>query len=294
MHYYKYHIGDNLLNTIGLSMIEEGAYRRLVDMYYAKGSLPKDFAVLCRLVRVVKKAEMDAVRFVLAEFFEETDDGYINRQVDESLEEASDKSDKARKMVEARWNKKNSNTTSNTRSNTTSNTRSNTTSNTRSNTIHKPITNINNKERGEYIESIACEENFSPPVFSDENTVIDVPEIKERAAITTYLRSQGINATSNQKTDNLIEKGAKMQHFVDAVSIAKSKNKSSFDYILGTVKGLLEDEKNIQSSTKTEQKYNQKFDPVAWVKANPANQQHGLQPIGNFIDVPVREVSNAE
>lgn len=296
MYYYQYHIGDNLLNTIGLSMTEEGAYRRLIDMYYSRGRLPKDFKLICRLTRATKKAEVDAVRFVLAEFFEETEDGYINIQVDQSLSEAAEKSEKARNAVAARWNKNNndttsdtgSNTSSNTKRNTTSNTLSNTGSNASSNTIQYPISNNHKPIKDREENSFREEESVL-----DEKIEIDAFEVKERAAITTYARSQGIQAVGHQGLDELIAQGATMQHFVDAIPIGKSKGKSSWRYILGIVRGMLDDSKNAQVP---QQRANPqaKFDPVAWVRDNPANQQHGLQPIGNFIDVPFREVSHAE
>ena len=86
MNYYERHIGDLIKNTAHLSMIEDGAYNRLLDVYYTReGPLPGTLKECWKLARATSKAERDAVSYVLAEFFELRDDGYHQARCDEVI-----------------------------------------------------------------------------------------------------------------------------------------------------------------------------------------------------------------
>lgn len=86
MRYYKHNIGDYAQATAHLSMTEEGAYRRLLDLCYStEAPLPADVTRVCRLVRATTRQERAAVEAVLAEFFDLTDDGYRQRRVEREL-----------------------------------------------------------------------------------------------------------------------------------------------------------------------------------------------------------------
>lgn len=70
MNYYEHHLGDYLRDAGHLSMLEEGAYRRLIDAYYIRErGLPGDLRECCKLAKATTKAERDAVAYVLREFF---------------------------------------------------------------------------------------------------------------------------------------------------------------------------------------------------------------------------------
>lgn len=105
MNYYPFHIGDYARDTAHLSILEDGAYRRLIDLYYAtEKPLAKDRTKLYRLVRAQSKAERSAIDTVLAEFFSETEMGWTHTRCDTEIAKAKEKSDKARRSIESRWN----------------------------------------------------------------------------------------------------------------------------------------------------------------------------------------------
>lgn len=87
MNYYEHHLGDYAKDTTSLSMLEDGAYRRLIDVYYSKEfPLPADFAKVCKSARANSKVEKAAVQFVLDEFFTLTPEGYRHKRCDEEIE----------------------------------------------------------------------------------------------------------------------------------------------------------------------------------------------------------------
>lgn len=81
MNFYKHYIGDFQRDTAHLSLLERGAYRELLDALYAnERPLPKDRKDLYRIARCESGADRKAVDRVIAEFFTETTEGYIQRR----------------------------------------------------------------------------------------------------------------------------------------------------------------------------------------------------------------------
>lgn len=106
MNYYSHHIGDYLTDTAHLSILEDGAYRRLMDRYYtSEAPLTADENALFRLLRARSDDEKDAIRIVLAEFFTLTDDGWSHKRCDAEIAAYKDKSVKAADAANKRWNK---------------------------------------------------------------------------------------------------------------------------------------------------------------------------------------------
>jgi uncharacterized protein YdaU (DUF1376 family) len=104
MNYYEHHLGDYMRDTAHLSLLEDGAYRRLIDAYYVRERpLPIDLKECCKLARAVTKPERDAVAYVLKEFFERTEEGYRQKRCDEVLQKYLDKKNKAAASANARW-----------------------------------------------------------------------------------------------------------------------------------------------------------------------------------------------
>lgn len=105
MNYYEHHLGDYMRDTAHLSWLEDCAYRRLLDVYYVRErALPADIRECCKLARAVTKPERDAVSYVLAEFFEQHDDGcYHQKRADEEIQRYQDKQAKAKRSADARW-----------------------------------------------------------------------------------------------------------------------------------------------------------------------------------------------
>jgi len=87
VNYYEHHLGDYAKDTLHLSMLEHGAYRLLLDRYYAtEKGIPADQAH--RLARARTRDEREAVDAVLAEFFVLTDGVWCNRRADEEVAKA--------------------------------------------------------------------------------------------------------------------------------------------------------------------------------------------------------------
>ena len=104
MNYYEHHLGDYLRDTAHLTMLEDGAYRRLMDCYYVRESpLPSELREACRLVRAVTKQERDAVAAVLREFFIPGPDGWRHKRCDVEVARFQDKQRKAKASADARW-----------------------------------------------------------------------------------------------------------------------------------------------------------------------------------------------
>lgn len=104
MNYYPHHIGDYLRDTAHLSLVEHGAYRRMLDVYYAtEKPLPKPQGQIYRLVGAKTNAEKLAVDVVLGEFWLESDAGWKNTRADSEIAKAQEKSEKARTSAGHRW-----------------------------------------------------------------------------------------------------------------------------------------------------------------------------------------------
>ncbi len=75
--WYSFYPKDYRDKTSGLTMAQDGAYRRLMDEYYITGKpLSANADVLLRVCRAFDEAERVAVTFVLDEYFTLMDDGW--------------------------------------------------------------------------------------------------------------------------------------------------------------------------------------------------------------------------
>ena len=109
MNYYPFHIGDYVSATRHLSWEEDAAYRRLLDTYYVQEKpLPADLRAVCRLVLATTDSQREAVRVVLDEFFELTEDGWINSRADAEIHAMREKQQKQRDKANKRWHKQGS------------------------------------------------------------------------------------------------------------------------------------------------------------------------------------------
>lgn len=137
MNYYQHHIGDYVRATAHLTWMEDCAYRRMIEWYYAEEKpLPSDKRQLYRVIRAVSKQERDAVDAVLSEFFHPSDDGFRHRRCDAEIERAQSKSTKAKQSAALRWQSEgNANASPNAMR-----------SHSVGNALHKPITNSQKEE----------------------------------------------------------------------------------------------------------------------------------------------------
>ncbi|SDV49086.1 YdaU family protein [Chitinasiproducens palmae] len=97
MNYYPHHIGDYLAATAHLTMVEDGAYRRLMDLYYThEQALPADVTRVCRLARAMTADERAAVQTILEEFFTLENSGWTHKRCEEEIKKAQAAADRAR------------------------------------------------------------------------------------------------------------------------------------------------------------------------------------------------------
>lgn len=102
---YQFHIRDYLTKTRHLTLLEDLAYRRLIDTYYTEEQpLPADPARAARLIAMPDNvAEVTAV---LNEFFTLEDSGWTNQRCDFEITKYHGKADSARRANKAKVEKK--------------------------------------------------------------------------------------------------------------------------------------------------------------------------------------------
>lgn len=87
MNYYPFHLGDYAKDTAHLTMIEDGAYRRLLDLYYTRERpLPGDMQTIYRLCRARTKQEREAINSVLQEFFVDKENQFTHNRCEKEIE----------------------------------------------------------------------------------------------------------------------------------------------------------------------------------------------------------------
>lgn len=103
MNYYERHIGDYLKDTSHLSLLEHGVYTRLLDVYYTReGGIPQ--SEVARLIQARSKDERAALAVVLGEFFVLRDGLYVQDRSEREIAKYKEKSEKAARSANARWN----------------------------------------------------------------------------------------------------------------------------------------------------------------------------------------------
>jgi uncharacterized protein YdaU (DUF1376 family) len=94
VNYFPFHLGDYTAHTAHLELLEDLAYRRMLDAYYLReGPLPNEIAEIGRLIRM--RANLSDVEAVLKEFFYETAEGWRNDRADEEIAKMREKQTKA-------------------------------------------------------------------------------------------------------------------------------------------------------------------------------------------------------
>lgn len=84
MHFYGFNIGDYASHTKHLTLLEDLAYRRLLDLYYLQEQpLHGDASAIARLIGM--REHSAEVATVLQDFFQETPEGWRNERADEEV-----------------------------------------------------------------------------------------------------------------------------------------------------------------------------------------------------------------
>jgi uncharacterized protein YdaU (DUF1376 family) len=104
MNYYPFHVGDYVLATRHLGLLEDLCYRRLLDLAYTSEA-PIDDAPerISRLIGMRDHSEI--VSDILSEFFLKSDAGWIHKRAQKEIEKYRKKSASANAANEARWAK---------------------------------------------------------------------------------------------------------------------------------------------------------------------------------------------
>lgn len=100
MHYYQFNIGDYASHTRNLSLLEDLAYRRLLDEYYLhEQPLNPSVALVARHIGM--QGHEDEVKFVLETFFELGDMGWFNNRANQEIEHFRAKTEQASRAGKA-------------------------------------------------------------------------------------------------------------------------------------------------------------------------------------------------
>jgi uncharacterized protein YdaU (DUF1376 family) len=102
MHYYQFHIGDYISHTRHLSLMEDLAYRRLLDFYFLHEQPIKHRDVARQIG--MREHEED-VMTVLNEFFISTEDGFVNPRADKEIQQYKEFSEAGKRGAAKRWSK---------------------------------------------------------------------------------------------------------------------------------------------------------------------------------------------
>jgi uncharacterized protein YdaU (DUF1376 family) len=90
VNFYKRYLRD----TLRLSMLEDGAYNRLIDCYYSSEEpLPLAKDELYTMTRALSAKDREAVDKVIARFFTQTTEGYRHKRIDEEIEKSKTKAE---------------------------------------------------------------------------------------------------------------------------------------------------------------------------------------------------------
>ena len=95
MHYYQFNIKDYSFATIRMSLMEDLAFRRMLDLFYeSEKPLPHELSRVAKLIGM--KDYQEEIRDVLNEFWNETESGWVNDRANEEIAKYQAKADSAR------------------------------------------------------------------------------------------------------------------------------------------------------------------------------------------------------
>jgi uncharacterized protein YdaU (DUF1376 family) len=95
MHYYQFNIGDYAKSTKHLTLLEDLAYRRLLDIYYdTEKPLISNVKQLARIAGMSEY--IDEINNVLSDFFTETEEGFTQKKTAFEIEAYQAKAGTAR------------------------------------------------------------------------------------------------------------------------------------------------------------------------------------------------------
>jgi hypothetical protein len=100
MHYYQFNIGDYKSHTNHLDLLEDLAYRRLLDLYYLH-ERPLNIGVSSVARQIGMREHEEQVKLMLEEFFHLSEDGWINPRADREIKHFHSKIEQASRAGKA-------------------------------------------------------------------------------------------------------------------------------------------------------------------------------------------------
>jgi len=100
MHYFNFHIGDYKSHTSHLTLMEDLAYRRLLDFYYLHENPIKQRDIARQIG--MREYEQDVLT-VLNEFFVSTDEGFVSPRADKEIAKFKEFSEAGKRGAAKRW-----------------------------------------------------------------------------------------------------------------------------------------------------------------------------------------------
>jgi len=244
MNYYKFNIGDYAAATRHLTMLEHGAYRLLLDVYYtAEQPLPADVKATARKTGARSKEEIAAVETVLNDFFVLTEKGWIQSRCDAEIAFFQAKAETNRVVGKRGGRPKKETQTVFDGNPEITQTVSEINPQETLTTNHKPLT-TNHK-----------------PLRQDTDS-INLPS--RAGAVCVVVKSAGIGNVnpSHPKLLELLADGAQVQEFEDAARKAADAGKG-FAYALGIVKNAREDAKRAPKTQPQTESFKERDDRKA-------------------------------
>ena len=102
MHYFSFNIADYAIHTRHLTLMQDIAYRRLLDWYYLNEKpINSDYARAATLILMLDFK--DDIKVVLNEFFTKTKDGWINKRANKEIAVYKGFSDAGKRGAAKRW-----------------------------------------------------------------------------------------------------------------------------------------------------------------------------------------------
>ena len=102
MNYYYHHIGDFKKDTNFLTHEQRSIYLEMLWLYYdQERGLEKN----TKMLAIKVQATIEKVEFLLSVYFDEEEDCYTHKRIEEELQKTYEKSEKARLSAQARWDK---------------------------------------------------------------------------------------------------------------------------------------------------------------------------------------------
>tara|TARA_R110002111_G_C5986432_1_gene371576 strand:- start:1845 stop:2558 length:714 start_codon:yes stop_codon:yes gene_type:complete len=95
MHYYQFNIKDYSFATIRMSLMEDLAFRRMLDLFYeSEKPLPLEIKRIAKLIGMLEYQE--EIKDVLSDFWKETVDGWVNSRANDEIVKYQSKAESAR------------------------------------------------------------------------------------------------------------------------------------------------------------------------------------------------------